>query len=127
MPYDAKYLFYVYGAKVYNDFVALARALVSATYQSAADKQSQEHSHTLFLLLMAILLFSQNFQINSSEDQQTTLKQIERSYVDLACRFLHDRFNYHIRQRMFQQLVPLLLGNNQYTHTYAHVSALRCT
>jgi len=60
-PYDAKYLLFVYGPKVYNNFIALARGLTSAAYQSPSDKESNERAHTLFLLLMIILLFSDGF------------------------------------------------------------------
>ncbi|CAF2491112.1 unnamed protein product [Rotaria sp. Silwood2] len=61
-PYDAKYLLFVYGSRVYNNFIALARGLTSLTYQSPNDKESNECAHTLFLLLMIILLFSDGFE-----------------------------------------------------------------
>jgi hypothetical protein len=54
-------LLFVYGPKVYNNFIALARGLTSAAYQSPSDKESNERAHTLFLLLMIILLFSDGF------------------------------------------------------------------
>ncbi|CAF3525686.1 unnamed protein product [Adineta steineri] len=61
-PYDAKYLLFVYGQKVYSHFVALATKLTSVTYQLPHNKESAEHSHTLFLLLMIVLLFSDDFE-----------------------------------------------------------------
>lgn len=61
-PYDAKYILFVYGPKVYNHFIALATKLTSVTYQSPYDKESDERSHVLFLLLMIVLLFSDGFE-----------------------------------------------------------------
>jgi hypothetical protein len=76
-PYDAKYLLFVYGPKVYNNFIALARGLTSVTYQSPSDKDSQERAHILFLLLMIILLFSDGFEsgfeISSNEEGQQSI------------------------------------------------------
>jgi hypothetical protein len=116
-PYDAKYLLFVYGPKVYNDFIMLARDLTSATYQPTADKQADERSHTLFLLLMIILLFSNGFRVNSFDDNQSNisklndkLHKIQQNYIEIACRFLHDQFGLTVGRRMFQKLVPLLLG-----------------
>ncbi len=57
-----KYLLFVYGPRVYNNFISLARGLTSVTYQSPGDKESDERAHTLFLLLMVILLFSDGFE-----------------------------------------------------------------
>ncbi len=109
-PYDAKYLLFVYGPKVYDNFIALARELTSVTYQSVNDKQSYEHAHTLFLLLMVILLFSNNLQLNSIENKQSKLNKIQQNYIDIACRYLHDQFGLTIGRRMFKRLVPLLIG-----------------
>jgi len=73
-PYDAKYLLFVYGPRVYHTFISLARGLTSATYQFPGDKESDERSHTLFLLLMIVLLFSNGFEsgfdINAIEQGQ---------------------------------------------------------
>lgn len=73
-PYDAKYLLFVYGPRVYNTFISLARGLTGATYQLPSDKESNERSHTLFLLLMIVLLFSNGFEsgfdINAIEQGQ---------------------------------------------------------
>lgn len=121
-PYDAKYIFYVYGVKIYTDFLILARALVSATYQTTNDKQADEHSHTLFLLLMVILLFSHKFQINSMEEQQTKFKKIQETYMDIGTRFLHDRFGFTIGQRIFEQLVPLLTDLQKLCSALANVN-----
>ncbi|CAF4493725.1 unnamed protein product [Rotaria socialis] len=79
-PYDAKYILLVYGAKVYNNFIALAHQLASLTYQSPTDKKLDERSHTLFLLLMIILLFSDGFDsgfdiYSMEEGQQQTLEK----------------------------------------------------
>ena len=77
-PYDAKYLLFVYGPRVYNTFISLARGLTSATYQSPGDKEADQRSHTLFLLLMIILLFSDgfesNFDICSNEPGQQSIE-----------------------------------------------------
>ncbi|CAF1528317.1 unnamed protein product [Adineta ricciae] len=121
-PYDAKYLSYVYGPKLYHDFVVLAKDFLSATYQSTNDKQADEHSHTVFLLLMTILLFSHQCQIYSSEEQQTKLKKIQQIYIDITCRFLHDRFGSTVGQRMFQQLIPLLIDLQTLCSTLANVN-----
>lgn len=80
-PYDAKYLLFVYGPRVYNNFVALARGLTSVTYQSSNDKDFHERAHTLFLLLMVVLLFSDGFEsgfeltANESGQQQQQQQQ----------------------------------------------------
>jgi hypothetical protein len=116
-PYDAKYLLYVYGQSVYRNFIALARQLTPVTYQSPNEKQGDDHSHTLFLLLIIILLFSSDFQSPSIAEHQINslklkdkLNKIQQNYVDIATRFIHDRFGFTIGRRMFQKLVPLLLG-----------------
>ncbi|CAF3732036.1 unnamed protein product [Rotaria magnacalcarata] len=80
-PYDAKYILLVYGAKVYNNFIALAHELASLTYQSPTDTELDERSHTLFLLLMIVLLFSNGFDSGfdtysmEEEEQQKTLEK----------------------------------------------------
>ena len=119
-PYDAKYLLFVYGHRVYNDLIAVARQMTEVTYQYSNEKHSDEHSHTLFLLLMAILLFSSDFQCHSIEQQQTNVSKlkekistIQQNYVDLACRFIHDQFGFTVGKRMFQKLVPLLRGKSE--------------
>lgn len=118
-PYDAKYLLFVYGPRVYNDLIAVARQMTEVTYQYSNEKHSDEHSHALFLLLMAILLFSSDFQCHSNEQQQNNVSKlkekigtIQQYYVDLACRFIHDQFGFTVGQRMFRKLVPLLLGKS---------------
>ncbi len=120
-PYDAKYLLFVYGPKVYNNFIALARELTSATYQSANDKQSYDHAHTLFLLLMVILLFSNAFQINSMDDKQSKLYKIQQNFIDIACRYLHDQFGFTVGRRMFKKLVPLLIGKYSFRNIHIFV------
>ena len=62
---------------------------------------------------MVILLFSTGFHINTSEDTRSKLNKIQQNYIDLACRFLHDQFGFTVGRRMFQQLVPLLIGKYQ--------------
>jgi len=121
-PYDAKYLLFVYGSKVYNNFTALARELTSATYQSVNDQQSYEHAHTLSLLLMIILLFSNNFKINSTDDRQSKLYKIQQYYIDIACRYLHDQFGFTVGRRMFKKLVPLLIDLQNLCSTLANVN-----
>ncbi|UJR23406.1 hypothetical protein I4U23_026413 [Adineta vaga] len=121
-PYDAKYLFYVYGSKIYTDFLILARALISTICQSINDKRTDENYHTLFLLLMVVLLFSSKFQTNSSDEQITKFSKIHQNYMDITSRFLHDRFGFAIGQRMFQQLVPLLTGLQKLCSTLANVN-----
>ncbi|CAF1281858.1 unnamed protein product [Rotaria sordida] len=78
-PYDAKYLLFVYGPRIYNNFIILARGLVSVTYQLPSDKELDERAHTLFLLLMIILLFSDSFEsgfkIYSTEQEQQQQQQ----------------------------------------------------
>ncbi len=158
-PYDAKYLLFVYGKKVYSNFIAIATRLTSVTYQSPGDKESDERSHTLFLLLMIILLFSDGFEagfdicpyeerkqqsIENESNQSTVnrslstttsdsssssssspillaspssaskfnekLHKIQQTYVELACRYLHDAFGLTVGRRMFQNLLPLLFS-----------------
>ncbi len=109
-PYDAKYLLFVYGPTVYTNFRALARELTSTTCQLVNDKQSYEHAHTLFLLLMIVLLFSNCCQLNTIDDNQSKLTKIQQNYIDIACRYLNDRFGLAIGRRMFKKLVPLLIG-----------------
>ncbi|CAF1216135.1 unnamed protein product [Adineta steineri] len=121
-PYDAKYLLYVYGARVYNDFTAIARQLLDVTYQLVNDKRADEHGHTLFLLLMAILLFSDGIQMNSDENNQTKLSKIQGNYIDITCRYLHDNFGYTIGQRMFRKLIPLLSDLQKLCSTLANVN-----
>ena len=116
-PYDAKYLLYVYGPRIYHNFITLARQLTSVIYQPFDSEQLDERAHTLFLLLMAVLLFSNGFQTNSidvhqgdsSELQEKSVK-IQQHYVELSCRFIHDHFGMTVGRRIFQRLVPLLLG-----------------
>ena len=88
-PYDANYLLLVYGSRVYNNFIALARGLTSAAYQSLPNKQSDERTHILFLLLMIVLLFTDQFDFgldmivndhhlpisNASNSSQTTMSR----------------------------------------------------
>lgn len=80
-PYDAKYLLFVYGSRVYHTFISLARGLTNATYQSPGDKEADERSHTLFLLLMIVLLFSNGFEsgfdINAIEQGQQQQQAID--------------------------------------------------
>ncbi|CAF2840922.1 unnamed protein product [Rotaria sp. Silwood2] len=121
-PYDAKYLLYVYGAKVYTNFIVLSKGLTSVAYQYIVDKQSEENAHTLFLLLMVILLFSNDFQVNAIDNNQSKLHQIQQSYIDIVCRFLHDRFSLTSGRRMFQKLVPLLVDLQKLCSTLANVN-----
>jgi hypothetical protein len=121
-PYDAKYLLFVYGPKVYNNFIALARELTLATCQSSNDKQIDAHAHTLFLLLMIILLFSTNFQIDSMGNDQTKLNKIQQNYIDIACRFLHDQLGFKVGKRMFKKLAPLLINLQKLCSTLAKVN-----
>lgn len=111
-PYDAKYLLFVYGPKVYNTFIALARELISATCLLVNNKQSYEDAHALFLLLLVVLLFSKDGQLNSIDDNQSKISKIQTSYIDIACRYLNDRFGFTIARRMFKRLVPLLIGKH---------------
>ncbi len=100
------------------------------TYQSPSDKDSHERAHTLFLLLMIVLLFSDGFEsgfeICSNEQGQQSLassisptttsklneklNKIQQVYIEIACRYLHDEFGLTVGRRMFQNLVPLLFG-----------------
>jgi hypothetical protein len=59
---------------------------------------------------MVILLFSTGFQVDSVEDNRAKLETIQQGYIDIACRFLHDQFGFTVGRRMFQKLVPLLIG-----------------
>jgi hypothetical protein len=86
-PYDAKYLLFVYGPKVYNNFISLARGLTSVTYQSPYDKESDQRAHTLFLLLMIILLFSDGFESGfeiclNDQGQQSIENESEKSMIN---------------------------------------------
>jgi hypothetical protein len=63
---------------------------------------------------MAILLFSNGFQANSTEENQSKLQKIQLSYIDISCRFLHDQLGSRIAQPMFQKLFPLLIGKYQF-------------
>ncbi|CAF0850247.1 unnamed protein product [Rotaria sp. Silwood1] len=121
-PYDAKYLLYVYGTKIYTNFVALAKGLTSVAYESIVDKHSEENSHTLFLLLMVILLFSNGFHVNTIEDNQSKLKKIQQTYMDITFRFLHDQFGLTNGRRIFQKLVPLLIDLQKLCSTLANVN-----
>ncbi|CAF2132026.1 unnamed protein product [Rotaria magnacalcarata] len=121
-PYDAKYLLYVYGPKVYNNFIALAKELCSVIYQSIDDKQFEEHSHTLYLLLMVVLLFSNSFHANEIEDKQSKSSKIQHNYIDIACRFLHDRFGFAPGPRLFQKLFPLLIDLQRLCSALAKVN-----
>ena len=62
---------------------------------------------------MVILLFSTGFHANSADDNRSKLNKIQQSYIDIACRFLHDQFGFTVGRRMFQTLVPLLIGKYQ--------------
>jgi len=128
-PYDAKYLLMVYGPRVYHHFCRLARQLLSATSPCGNDKQSDEHVHTLFLLLRIILLFSSDFQSHAVEHHQTNLPQfkeklnkIQMHYIEIACRFIHDQFGVAVGRRIFQKLVPLLLDLQKLCSTLANVN-----
>ena len=104
---------FVYGPKVYNTFIALARELISATCLLVNNKQSYEDAHALFLLLLVVLLFSKGGQLNSIEDNQSSkISKIQASYIDIACRYLNDRFGFAVGRRMFKKLVPLLIGKH---------------
>ena len=106
---------FVYGPTVYTNFRALARELTSTTCQLVDDKQSYEHAHTLFLLLMIVLLFSNGCQLDSIDDKQLKLSKIQQSYIDIACRYLNDRFGLAVGRRMFKKLVPLLIGRSSHS------------
>lgn len=119
-PYDAKYLLFVYGLRIYHSFIALARQLASVIYQPFDSEQIDERAHTLFLLMMVILLFSTGFETNSigvaqgdPSGSKEKFMKIQQHYVELACRFIHDHFGMTVGRRMFQRLVPLLLGKYQ--------------
>ena len=105
---------YVYGPKIYHHFIVLARGLSSTIYQSVNDKQSEEHEHTLFLLFMIILLFSNGSQIGSVENDRLKLNKIQQFYIDIAFRFLHDQVGAMSAQRVFQKLAPLFMSKCQY-------------
>ena len=129
-------------------------------YPSRSTKESDEHSHTLFLLLMVVLLFSNGFESdvemyandkqykNSIEMQSNEpmkdrsvsitsalspsssspsvqspsaspnfltnlnekLRKIQNNYIDIACRYLRDEFGLSVGRQMFQNLLPLLMG-----------------
>lgn len=165
-PYDAKYLLLVYGPRVYDSFTSLARGLIATTYQLPNDKESIERAHTLFLLLMVILLFSDGFESGfeaylvepgqqqsreneshissmnrslstTSESRSSAsssslsslssavspslisklnekLNKIQQTYVELACRYLHDEFGLAVGRQMFQKLLPLLFGKSYF-------------
>ncbi|CAF0807810.1 unnamed protein product [Rotaria sp. Silwood1] len=83
-PYDAKYILLVYGSRVYNNFIALARRLTSLTYQTPGDKESDERAHPLLLLLMIILLFSDGFEICLTEEgqQQSIENELDKSTMN---------------------------------------------
>lgn len=95
---------------MYNTFIALARELISATCPLVNNKQSYEDAHTLFLLLLVVLLFSEGCQLNSIEDNRSKAQKIQTRYIDIACRYLNDRFGFTMGRRMFKKLVPLLIG-----------------
>ena len=38
------------------------------------------------------------------------LHKIQQTYIEIACRYLHDAFGLTVGRRMFQNLVPLLFG-----------------
>ena len=109
-PYDAKYLLFVYGPKVYYNFIALARRLTLATYQNEKDQQSYEQAHQLFLLLMVILLFSNTSQIQFDSRQSAKIARIQQIYIDLTCRYIHDQYGLVFGKELFKKLVPLLTG-----------------
>ncbi|CAF1210495.1 unnamed protein product [Adineta ricciae] len=162
-PYDAKYILFVYGPRVYKHFIALATKLTSVTYQLPYDKEADERAHTLFLLLMIVLLFSDGFEAGFNiasyeQGQQKAMEQdsykttsdspasspssslasttssssisklneklhrIQQSYVELACRYLHDAFGLKVGRRMFQNLVPLLFDLQKLCSTLANVN-----
>lgn len=166
-PYDAKYLSMIYGPRVYHIYIALARKLTAVAYQSLNDKESEERAHNLFLLLMVVLLFSDDFdtdcemssceqeQQRSIEDESNNsainrplsktsqslsisssssslssispsispsstsklnekLRKIQKSYVEMTCRYLHDAFGLTAGRQLFQNLLPLLYGKRQH-------------
>ncbi|CAF0793076.1 unnamed protein product [Rotaria sordida] len=121
-PYDAKYLIHVYGTAVYTNLITLAKRLNSAINQSIIDKQSEENAHILFLLLMIILLFSNDFHVNTIEESQSKLYKIQQNYIDITCRFLHDRFGFANSRQMFQNLVPVLIDLQKLCSSLANVS-----
>lgn len=128
-PYDAKYLLFVYGPRIYHHFITLARQLTSVIYQPFDSEQLDERAHTLFLLLMAVLLFSNGFQTNSigvrkgdgSELGEKSVK-IQQHYVELSCQLIHDHFGTTVGRRIFQRLVPLLLDLQKLCSTLAKVN-----
>lgn len=102
----------------------MAKNLSSAAYQLVTDKQSEENSHTLYLLLIVILLFSNDSQTSAMDINQSKLFKIQQSYIDIACRFLHDRFGYAPGRQLFRQLFPLLVGKYRLFELYINFNTV---
>ncbi|CAF1167458.1 unnamed protein product, partial [Didymodactylos carnosus] len=144
-PYDARYLEYVYGSNLYNQFVFLSKTLTSFIYFHSSSSSHEpltsadQQSHTLLLLLMIILLFSDGFESHDHHQQRnqkqlmTTrsltnsyvtekLVKIQQYYIDIICRYLKDEFGLKEPEKIFSCLLQYFFSLQKLCSTLANVN-----